>query len=225
MCPARAEREAPPALPRRPLVAAACLAALLLAPATGCSTLLTAAYLIAPQDVPAEYKGLKGKHVVVICKPIVELEYSDAGSARELAGTVGLLLEKNVRKVRVIGQDEVARWIDENTWIDYPTVGKALDAGMVVGIDLESFRLHEGSTLYRGRATINVRVYDVAEKKVVFAKRYDDFSFPTDGAMPVTDRSEAQFRAMFIQILARRVSRSFHAYDSRETFADGNLTF
>ena len=96
---------------------------------------------------------------------------------------------------------------------------------MVVGIDLESFRMHEGSTLYRGRASFTVRVFDVAEKKVVFTKRYDDFSFPTDGAMPVSDRSEAQFRAMFLQILAQRISRNFHAYDSRESFADGNLTF
>jgi hypothetical protein len=138
---------------------------------------------------------------------------------------VGALIEKNVRKTRVISQDEVARWIDENSWIDYPTVGKSLDADMVVGIDLESFRMHEGSTLYRGRASIFVRVFDVAEKKVVFSKRFDDFSFPTDGAMPVSDRSEAQFRAMFLQILAQRISRCFHAYDSRETFADGNLTF
>lgn len=222
MFPVRAVRDHRPG---RRLAVASLLAAAVLPAASGCSTLLTAAYLIAPQDVPAEYKGLKGKHVAVICKPIVELEFSDAGSARELAGTVGALLEKNVRKVRVIGQDEIARWIDENTWIDYPTVGKALDADMVVGIDLESFRMHEGSTLYRGRATINVRVYDVAEKKVVFSKRFDDFQFPSDGAMPVTDRSEAQFRAMFLQILSQRIARAFYAYDSRETFGDGNLTF
>jgi hypothetical protein len=226
MCPAHAVAEAGSRSSRRPFLAGVCLAIALLVPvASGCSTLLTAAYLIAPQDTPAEYKGLKGKHVAVICKPIVELEFSDAGSSRELAGTVGALIEKSVRKTRVISQDEVARWIDENSWIDYPTVGKSLDADMVVGIDLESFRMHEGSTLYRGRASFTVRVFDVAEKKVVFTKRYDDFSFPTDGAMPVSDRSEAQFRAMFLQILAQRISRNFHAYDSRDSFADGNLTF
>ena len=209
-----------------PMLRSLCLVAGLLVPGlSGCSTLLTAVYLIAPQDAPAEYKGLKGKHVAVVCKPIVELEFSDAGSSRELAGTVGALLEKNVRKVRIIGQDEVARWMDENTWIDYPTIGRSLDADMVVGIDLESFRMHEGSTLFRGRASIHVRVYDVELKKVVFEKRYDDFSFPTDGAMPVTDRSEAQFRGMFLGILAQRISRCFHAYDSRESFADGHLTF
>jgi hypothetical protein len=201
------------------------VATVLLTACSGCSTLLTAAYLIMPEDVPAEFKGLKGKHVAVVCKPIVELEFADAGSARELAGTVGALLERNVRKARVIGQQEVARWIDENAWVDYQTVGKSLDADMVVGIDLEEFRLHEGSTLYRGRATVHVRVYDIAAKKVVFEKRFDDFAFPNDSAIPTTDRSEPQFRGMFLQILAGKIARSFHAYDSRTSFAEESLTF
>lgn len=202
-----------------------CLLPLVLLPSTGCSTLLTAAYLIMPEDTPAEFKGLKGKHVAVVCKPIVELEFSDASSARELAALVGGHLERNVRKSRVIDQQEVARWIDENSWVDYATVGKSLDADMVVGIDLEEFRLHEGSTLYRGRATAHVRVYDVTAKKVVFEKRFDDFSFPADSAIPTTDRSESQFRGMFLQILAGKIARTFHAYDSRTTFAEESLTF
>ncbi len=200
-------------------------AAALLVACSGCSTLLTAAYILMPEDTPAEFKGLKGKHVAVVCKPIVELEFSDAGSARELATAVGGLLERNVRKAKVIDQQEVARWIDEHAWVDYPTVGKALDADLVVGIDLEEFRLHEGSTLYRGRATAHVRVFDIATGKVVFEKRYDDFQYPADGAVPTSDRSEMQFRGMFLQILAGRIARSFHAYDSRTSFAEENLTF
>jgi hypothetical protein len=39
---------------------------------SGCSTLLTVAYLVRPNDVPAEYAGLKGSHVAVVCRPIVE---------------------------------------------------------------------------------------------------------------------------------------------------------
>jgi hypothetical protein len=204
----------------------ALLALLLPSLAGGCSLITTVAYLVRPEnDAPAEFKGLRGKHVAVVCKPIVELEFSDAGSARELAGLVGMQLARNVRKARVIDQREVARWIDENAWVDYPTVGKSLDADIVVGIDLEEFRMHEGSTLYRGRATANVRVYDVAEKKVLFEKRFDNFTFPGDSAVPSSDRTESQFRAMFLNVLGRRIARSFHAYDSRATFAEENLTF
>lgn len=192
---------------------------------SGCSTLITAAYLLQPADVPAEYAGLKGKHVAVVCKPIVELEFSDASSARELATMVGSQLAMNVRKAHVIDQREVARWIDENAWVDYPTLGKSLDADIVVGIDLEEFRMHEGSTLLKGRAKFRIRAFDIDDGKVVFDKRVDDFAYPSSGAIPSSDRSESQFRGTFLQLLSRRIARCFHAFDSREHFADDNLTF
>jgi hypothetical protein len=208
----------------RPILLAV-FAALLLPVTGGCSTLFTAAYLLQPADVPAEFTGLKGKHVAVVCRPIVELEFSDAGSARELASLVGAQVESKVRRARLIGQQEVARWIDENSWVDYPTLGKSLDADLVVGIDLEEFRMHEGSTLYRGRATAHVRVFEVATKKVLFDKRLDNFAFPANTAIPATDRSEAEFRAMFLQMLSQKISRCFHAYESRDVFAEDSLTF
>jgi hypothetical protein len=202
------------------------LVALLLVPlATGCSTLLTVAYLVQPADVPAEFAELKGKKVAVVCRPIIELEFTDAGSARELASLVGLQIEQNVRRSDVVGQHEVARWIDENAWVDYQTVGKALESDYVVGIDLEEFRFHEGSTLYRGRATAHVKVYDLEEKKLVFQKRIDDFAFPANNAIPAADRSETEFRSLFLQMLSQRISRLFHAYESREVFAEDSLTF
>jgi hypothetical protein len=203
----------------------ALLALLSLPMLTGCSTLLTVAYLIQPADMPAEFNGLKGKTVAVVCRPIIELEFTDAGSARELASLVGGQIEQNVRRSTAIGQHEVARWIDENAWVDYQTVGRALDADYVIGIDLEEFRFHEGSTLYRGRAAVHVKVYDLEEKKLVFQKRIDDFAFPANSAIPAADRSEAEFRGMFLQMLSLQVSRLFHAYESREVFAEDSLTF
>ncbi len=210
-----------PALTRRLI-----LLALLLVPLTaGCSTLLTVAYLVQPADMPAEFAGLKGKRVAVVCRPIIELEFTDAGSARELASLVGSQLEQNVSRCDVVGQHEVARWIDENAWVDYQTVGKALEADHVIGIDLEEFRFHEGSTLYRGRATAHVKVYDLEEKKLVFRKRIDDFAFLANNAIPAADRSETEFRSLFLQILSQRISRLFHAYESREVFAEDSLAF
>jgi hypothetical protein len=201
---------------------ASVLAALLLTPLLGgCSTLLTAAYLLQPADMPAEFPGLKGKHVAVVCRPIVELEFTDAGVARDLAGLVEGQIGRNVRRVHVIGQQEVARWLDENNWVDYPTLGKSLDADYVVGIDLERFRLHEGSTLYRGRASATIRVYEVATGKMAFERRFDDFAFPADSAVPAADQSDSQFRATFLQMLSQKISRCFHAYESRDVFAEG----
>jgi hypothetical protein len=61
--------------------------------------------------------------------------------------------------------------------------------------------------------------------EIAFEKRIDDFSFPADSAIPATDRTEAQFRGLFLQMLSRKISRCFHAYESRETFAEESLTF
>ena len=209
-----------PAIPR-----CLAIAALMLPVLGGCSTLLTVAYLVQPADVPAEFAGLKAKNVAIVCRPIIELEFTDAGSARELASLVGGQIQQGVRRSKVIGQHEVARWIDENSWVDYETVGAALAVDHVVGIDLEEFRFHEGSTLYRGRASAHVKVYDVAEKKLVFERRIDDFAFPANSAIPATDSSEAEFRSMFLEMLSLRISRLFHAYESRDVFAEDNLTF
>ena len=208
-------------LPRR----LAILALLPLPLLTGCSTLLTVAYLVQPADMPAEFNELKGSKFAVVCRPIIELEFTDAGSARELATLVGGQIEDHVRRSSAVGQHEVSRWIDENEWTDYQAVGGALGVDHVVGIDLEEFRLHEGSTLYRGRAAVNVRVYDIKEKKVVFQKRFDDFAFPSNNAIPSTDMSEAEFRGTFLRILSQRISRLFHAYESREVFAEESLTW
>jgi hypothetical protein len=218
----RKDRRMPPLSPPCRLLAATALSALTLM-LGGCSTLGTIAYFIQPNDVPAEFGGLRGKHVAVVCRPIVELEFSDAGSSRELAGIVGSLIGQNVRHVKIIGQREVARWIDENDWVDYDTLGKALGANMVIGIDLEAFRMHEGSTLYRGRASAVVRVVDVASRETLFEERIEDFAYPGNGAVPAADRSESQFRAMFLQVLGRRIARLFHSSDSRSTFAEENL--
>jgi hypothetical protein len=202
------------------------LAVLVLLPLlSGCSTLLTVAYLVRPNDVPAEFTGLKGSHVAIVCRPIVELEFSDAGSARELTTVVDQQLRQRVRGINVIGQHEVARWLDENSWVDYPALGKAIDADYVVGIDLEQFRLFEGSTLYRGRAAVTVRVFEVKTGEVVFQKRIDKYEFPANGAIPTSDRSEPEFRAMFLTMLGQRIARSFYAYESRDVFAEESLTF
>lgn len=192
---------------------------------SGCSTVLTVAYLFHPEDVPAEYNELRGKHVVVVCKPIVELEFTDAGTARELAERIGANIRENVRGVKIISQQEVSRWIDENAWVDYATLGKAVDADLVVGIDLDHFSLHEGSTLYRGRTTIHMQVHDVKEDLIVFDKRMDDFTFPGDSAIPTADQSEQQFRGLFLRILSSRLSRCFYAYESRDHFAEENLIY
>ena len=72
--------------------------------AGGCSILPFAAYLIKGISTPADYTGLKGKNVAVICRPVASLQYQSSSVASELAQRVGDLRALPVRLGRGWGQ-------------------------------------------------------------------------------------------------------------------------
>jgi hypothetical protein len=190
-----------------------------LALAAGCSFLPTIAYIIKPEDVSAEFDGLAGKRVAVICRA-ASLEYADPTVARDLAVRVGALLKKNVRKVSVVDERELADWVDKHDWHDYREVGRALKADMVVGIDLERFELARGSTLLQGQADVRLAVYDVHQGQRLWEPdRSLSVKFPPNSPYSSSDRKEDDFRRQFLDVLAERVARHFYAYDSRKDFA------
>ena len=84
--------------------------------------------------------------------------------ARDLAQQVTTLLEKNVPKIQVVDQRKVNKWIDENTWEEYREVGKGVKAEMLVGIDLESFSIYQGQTLYQGKANAIARRLSIVRR-------------------------------------------------------------
>lgn len=106
-------------------------------------------------QIPADFTGLEGKRVAVVCVASNTSNYDPYAASTQLAYTVGSLLSKKIKNVTVIRPDQINNWIDNNNWnqIDFREVGKGVKADMVVGIDLEGFRLHEGATLYQGKAS------------------------------------------------------------------------
>lgn len=184
-------------------------------PAFGCrSALATAMFFIKGTDVDPDFAELKGKKVAVVCRPLVTLQYRNASVARDLAQQVTLLLQQQVPKIKTVDQRKVAKWTDENTWEEYPEVGKALKADMVVGIDLEGFNIFQGQTLYQGKANATIRVYDCrAGGKVVFEKILPQAVYPPNSAVPTSDRLEAEFRREFLSVLADQIARHFYAHD------------
>ena len=122
-------------------------------PAVGCREgLFTVAYLFKGNDIDPDFAELKGKTVAVVCRPVASRLYANSNVGRELAQQISLLLQEKVPKIKVIDQRKIAKWTDENTWDEYPEVAKAMKADMVVGVDLESFSLYLGQTLYQGKA-------------------------------------------------------------------------
>lgn len=194
-------------LPAHILVA---LAALLVLP--GCGPVATIAWLIhGPEMIPAEFAGLKGKRVAVVC-----LDGSSLGGpgveADAIAKAVSMTLGKHVHEVTMVRQNEVADWLDSHgdDVTDFRDVGRGVKADMVVGIDLISFNLHEGQTLLRGKAKVGVKVYDMTKAgELVYESSPKEIAWPENGARHVTE-NEANFRTNFILTLAERVSSDFY---------------
>jgi hypothetical protein len=187
---------------------------------SGCTNLLfTAAYLIHGTDTPAECDKLAGKRVVVVCRPVVALQYRDARVDQDLAEAVSVLLQKNVKKIKVVPHRQVAEWMDEHTWEQYVEVGKALNADFVVGIDLGRFELRQSQTLYQGKATTEIRVVDCHTKEVVYKKQPSQTVYPPNRVVQAGEMQEQQFRQQFLRVLADQVGRHFYPFDPYSDFA------
>jgi len=210
---------------RRPAFGAGRLVALLavlasLAASAGCTAAFaTAAYLIRGTDDPADYNGLKGKKVAVVCRPLVGLTYRDSGVAKDLGQHITLLLKQKVAKIEIIDQGKVDEWVDENTWDEYEEVGKALKADFIVGVDLEQFSIYEGQTVYQGKARVDLKVYDCATGDAVFERRLPPIVYPPNHVVSTGDVQESDFRGEFVAVLGERIARHFYPHDPHADMA------
>jgi hypothetical protein len=189
--------------------------------ASGCTLLATAMYIIEGTNTKAGFDELRGKRVAVICRPVTALHFRDSSASRDLARQVGLLLQENVSKIVLIDQRDVFEWADENTWDEYVEIGKAVDADVVVGLDLEEFSLYQGQTLYQGRANVKIMVYDVAlGERPVFERHLPQALYPPNAAIPAGEKPEPQFRRQFVNHLAQLIARYFYDHDATVDFAN-----
>lgn len=203
------------------LVALPLLVAAVAGLGSGCGLVVNLMHAGWGHMVPAEFEGLAARQVAVVCvsetntfgpRPISEL----------IARQVTALLKENVRKIEMIDQQRVDRWIDENDWnqVDYLEIGHGLGAETLVAIDIVSFRLHEGQTMYKGRAEADIAVYDLtADGTEVFRKSLQEIQFPANSGQHTTDISERAFRGKFVDVVANHIARIFYAYDFKEDFA------
>src|SRR5947209_17855680 len=89
--------------------------AILLVSLTGCGPIATIAWLIhGPEMIPAEFGGLKGKRVAVVCLDAHSLS-GPGGEADTVAKAVAYSLGKNVPDIHLVRQNEVADWLDSRS--------------------------------------------------------------------------------------------------------------
>jgi len=187
---------------------------------SGCvSALATALWLVRGGDTPAEFDGLRDKQVVVACRPLTSSLYAHPGVAKDISRQVTRLLGANVRKIDMVDQRKVDEWIDSNTWDDYSEIGKALEADMVVGIDLETFGIYAGQTLFQGKADYAIQVYDCQKNDVVFERFPPQSVYPPNHVVSTSSMQEPDFRREYVRVLADEIARHFYAHDHRAYFA------
>src|SRR5438477_11471121 len=80
----------------------------------GCGPLATIAWLIhGPEMIPAEFDGLKGKRVAVVCLDANSLS-GPGGEADAVGKAVAMLLAKQVPDIHMVRQNEDADWLDSH---------------------------------------------------------------------------------------------------------------
>ncbi len=203
-------------------IVAALAGLVLIAAHSGCSSILaTGMYVFDGGNMsPAEFDGLKGSRVVVMCKPPSSSEFRHAGAARGIAARASEMLAKNVKGIDMVSPREVDNWSDENDGGDFRELAKAVHADKVVYIQLDDFELYKGKTLYQGRADVTVTIYDMKDhNKVLWDKHLGEVLYPTNSGIPAQDKPVQQFEREFIDIVAGRASMYFYRHDANEMFA------
>jgi len=172
------------------------------------------------QTQPAAYDDLSEMRTAIVC--VATDSSAGTGSEAQLVTReVSALLRQNIEDIELVRPDEIADWIDREGWdeIDYREIGRGVKAERVVGIDLQDFRLYNGTALYHGRAHVTVTVYDMTDKgNEVFRKTLPEVRFPMTGPYPVGDTSEATFRREYLRYLSRHIAKYFHDYDLMDDF-------
>ncbi len=140
--------------------------------------LTTAMWLIKGPNIDAEFDVLREKKVAVVCRSMDLAQYRHPTVPGDIARGVGRLVKEHVPKIELLDQRKVDEWMDCNTWDEYLEVGKALDADLVLGVDLGSFSIYEGQTLYKGRANVNITVIDCQTGEALVDKSLPQSVYP-----------------------------------------------
>jgi hypothetical protein len=192
---------------------------LLFVGAIGCKSLMeTVAIVFDGGDTKPEFDELKGKKVVVVCKPLTSQEFSNSGAAKALAQGIGDRLKAHVKDIKIVDSAKVDKLMDEQGIDDYRVIGRKLKAEKVVAVDIESFSVVDGPTLYRGRSRFSISIYDVADKSVDWRKSPPQVEYPRTGSIPMADLQESDFRNKFVSLLADQIAQLFYQHDLHDDY-------
>jgi len=180
-------------------------------------------YAIHGLKVEADYDGLAESRVAVV----VVSEASSYGPdtlASVVSRAMGIRLNQNVKDIQIVPQNQIENWQDTHSWdrVDFREIGRGVEAEKVVAIEIDSYSIHEGSTLYKGRSMVTTTVYDLTddEGQIVYSQGPGEYLFPKSHARPVMSTTEQQFEALYLSKLVDNIARHFYEHDKAEGIAE-----
>jgi len=181
-------------------------------------------YMLYGLKVDAEYEGLEDSRVAIIV-----VSDASAYGPDTLTSVVGramaIRLKQNVEGITLIPQNVVENWKDTHGWdqVDFRAIGKGVNADKVIGIEIGSYSIKEGSTLFKGRSMVTTTVFDLTEEgagEAVFSQGPAEYLFPKGHARPAISTNERAFEAVYLAKLVDNIARNFYPYDKAEGVAE-----
>lgn len=177
-------------------------------------------YVLFGHKSKPEFNEFKGKRVAVVTTSD-QASYGPETFGETLSRAITMHLVKNIKKIDVVSQGQIASWMDQNGFgsPDPVALGAGVSADYVMMVQVSDYSLYDGKTLYKGSCNYKIDVYDVKDKgRLVFSRGPLDFTFPRDGR-PAIESSEQKFEAFYLARLSDRIARLFYEYDLTEDAA------
>ena len=182
-------------------------------------------YVIKGHKVPAEYSGLEEQKVAVVCVSDASA-YGPDTLTDTISRVVGLKLQTNVKKIDVIPPRKIQQWIDEHGWneSDFLALGQGVGADKVLAVEVGGYSIHEGATIYKGRADVKLTIFDInREGRVDYIFGPEYYEFPEMGR-PAIQTNDRRFEAFYLAKLTDHIARRFYPHDMLDTVADDAMS-
>jgi len=200
-------------------------------------------YFLQPWEpmIPAPGPSVKGKKVVVLTHAVTGTQNDFMSLDRDLAREFGSILRTKAKKVELVNQDKVWKWVEGHpNWTDPAEAAEAFEADMVIFLEVESFQVQDPHSpgLLEGSAKTHIQAVvmehpknskgkpntDQPKESRVAYDDYQDTTFPVRGPIPVESGvSRGAFKTKFLQVVAAEISWHFVEHTPEDDIQDGRI--
>jgi len=200
-------------------------------------------YFLQPWEptIPAPGPSLKDKKIVVLTHAVAGTQNDFLTLDHDLAREVGNIFREKVKKMELVNQDKVWKWVEGHpNWTDPAEVAEAFEADVVVFLEVESFQIQDPHSpgLLEGTAKTHIQavtldypknskgkpIKDQPKESKVAYDDYRDTTFPIRGPIPVESGvSKGAFKTKFLQIVAAEISWHFVEHSPEDDIQDGRV--